>query len=635
MKYQYCTSLTDMANINRNYLEQDIDDGCWFYQLPRLENGDNMFYNDTMAELYEGRIPLWHFESNLQSLQSGVNMFKGCSLDAVSVKRIADTLPDSAAGMPTGTITLGIHCSLEGDSSVAASLTKMANKGWSIETEYNLPYGFTELEYLESAGIQYIDTGEFLDSEWSVTVTAANTAPNNDAGANGVFGHSYSAPNRFAFSLYPELSTHRMVAWIGLGDFGDSYLDWGVDSSVFHTYSLNKSMLTFDGSPVLDILTEPFTNTTYTSFLFDVNKDSHNGFIGRISSAILYQGNSKKRDFRPALDAEGTPCMFDWVSRTCFYNEGLGTFGYKVKRTGEEVAPAGITALEYLEASGTQCIETGLTVNASNGASVEWSMNTKTDYANVLSVSNADLAGRPINAGGFYVPYWNGVSAKFLAVFMDLGENNYTLDEEVQLNTKYVSNLNWLNDHKITLNNKLMGSIPEDVTSYECANPVLFGSSRNGDLLNVARLNGKIYRARISENDVVIHDFIPVLMRKTTTVAEGTTTRDVTEYIPGMYDQITGQFYENNGSGTFGYRVLHQETEVEPTTFSLRDPYYVAPSGVYARLVAENELDIVADTDMEADVADQEGYIWFANTGEAYENFGVTQQLEEWEVIDA
>ena len=233
----------------------------------------------------------------------------------------------------------------------------MTNVDSCIELEYNesmrkklqeaiastpdLPSGFTELEYLESNGTQYIDTGEFLDSEWSVTVTAANTAPNNDAGANGVFGHSYSAPNRFSFSLYPELSTHRIVAWISLGDFADDYLTWDVDSSVFHTYSLNKSMLTFDGSPVseLEIVTEPFTNTTYTSFLFDVNRANHNGFIGRVSSAILYQGNSKKRDFRPVLDAAGKPCMYDTVSQTCFPNVGKGTFGYKIKATGETVAP--------------------------------------------------------------------------------------------------------------------------------------------------------------------------------------------------------------------------------------------------------------------------------------------------------
>ena len=404
MKYKDCTSLEDLANVNSNYLEQDIDDGCWFYQLPSLINGDNMFYNDDMTELYEGRVPLWHFESNLQSLQSGVNMFKGCALDAASVKRIADTLPNS----DNGTITLGIHYSLEGDSSVASSLTKIGTKGWSVETEYNLPYGFTELDYLASSGTQYIDTREFLDSEWSVTITAANTAPSNNNNSFGLFGFSAGAPNVFALSVYCEMPSSRNVSWVGLGDFGEMFLSWDINTSLFHTYSLNKSMLTFDGSPALEIQTAPFSNSTYTSFLFKYNSTTRNGFIGRVTSAILYQGNSKKRDFVPVLDTDGVPCMYDTVSHTCFRNAGSGTFGYRIKRTGREESP-----------------------------------------------------------------------------------------------------------------------------------------------------------------------------------------------------------------------------------FSLRDPYYVAPSGVYARLVTENELDIVADTDMQSDVAAQDGYTWFANTSEAYAQFDITQQPAEWEVIDA
>ena len=229
-------------------------------------------------------------------------------------------------------------------------------------------------------------------------------------------------------------------------------------------------------------------------------------------------------------------------------------------------------------------------------------MNKKSNYANILSVNNADLTGAHINPGGFVAPYWNGVSVPFLAVFMDLGETNYTLDEDVQLNTKYISNLNWLNNHKITLNNKLMGSIPADVTSYDCANPILFGSSRAGTLLNSSRLNGKIYRARISKNAGITHDLIPALN------AEG---------VPGMFDKVSKQFFVNNGTGSFGYRI-----KGAPTTFALRDPHRVAPSGVYARLIAENELEIVADTEETTG----EGWEWFSSTADAYAHFGITEQ---------
>ena len=87
--------------------------------------------------------------------------------------------------------------------------------------------------------------------------------------------------------------------------------------------------------------------------------------------------------------------------------------------------------------------------------------------------------------------------------------------------------------------------------------------------------------------------------------------------VPGMFDTVSKTFYTNVGTGTFGYRVKQTGEVVSP--MSLRDPYRVAPSGVYARKVSETELEIVADTEETSG----DGWEWFANTGEAYEHFGI------------
>lgn len=113
----------------------------------------------------------------------------------------------------------------------------------------------------------------------------------------------------------------------------------------------------------------------------------------------------------------------------------------------------------------------------------------------------------------------------------------------------------------------------------------------------------------------VSYDLIPVLDE------EGT---------PCMWDTVSHQKLPNVGTGTFGYRIKATGEVVEPnaTTYSLRaprDPYYVAPSGVYARLAGENELEILADTEETTG----EGWVWFANTAEAYEqHFGIVTQEE-------
>lgn len=91
--------------------------------------------------------------------------------------------------------------------------------------------------------------------------------------------------------------------------------------------------------------------------------------------------------------------------------------------------------------------------------------------------------------------------------------------------------------------------------------------------------------------------------------------------VPGMWDTVSKQFFENAGTGVFGYRV-----KGAPATYSLRDPHRVAPSGVWARLAADGTLDAVAETELDEEQTTAQGYAYFANTAEAAEVLGATEQ---------
>jgi hypothetical protein len=115
----------------------------------------------------------------------------------------------------------------------------------------------------------------------------------------------------------------------------------------------------------------------------------------------------------------------------------------------------------------------------------------------------------------------------------------------------------------------------------------------------------RLFTAKITQGATVIHDLVPVL--------DDTGT-------PCMYDKVSKQCFYNKGTGSFGYRIKRTGETVAP--MSLRDPWRVAPSGVYARVKGENELEVLADTEETTG----EGWEWFANTAEAYEHFGITEQ---------
>lgn len=115
----------------------------------------------------------------------------------------------------------------------------------------------------------------------------------------------------------------------------------------------------------------------------------------------------------------------------------------------------------------------------------------------------------------------------------------------------------------------------------------------------------RVYSFKVSQGSSITCDLVPYL------TADGT---------PCMYDKVSGQCFYNAGTGTFGYRV--KTTGATHAPMSLRDPYYTAPSGVYARPSGENQLEILADTEEPTG----DGWEWFANTGEAYEHFGIKQE---------
>lgn len=49
----------------------------------------------------------------------------------------------------------------------------------------------------------------------------------------------------------------------------------------------------------------------------------------KLYSFTITKGGALVRDFVPALDGAGTPCLYDMVSSTFFYNAGTGEFGYE------------------------------------------------------------------------------------------------------------------------------------------------------------------------------------------------------------------------------------------------------------------------------------------------------------------
>ena len=183
-----------------------------------------------------------------------------------------------------------------------------------------LPRGYTELEYLESTGTQYIDTGYIPTINTNIK-TRASVKYNSSNTPVALFGYlSGNNPyNRYAVQYQKNIiycSKGKTETSNGTIDYtkmcnietqGDKYIYDGVTISV--------SPLDFSAANTLSIIL--FARKTT-----NVNRHSK----AKMSYFKIYENDKLVMDLIPCLNSNNIPCMYDIVSRKTFYNKGTGEF---------------------------------------------------------------------------------------------------------------------------------------------------------------------------------------------------------------------------------------------------------------------------------------------------------------------
>ena len=200
-----------------------------------------------------------------------------------------------------------------------------------------LPYA-EELEYLESKGKQYINTGVYVNPDYSIEVTFVMSQRN--ATWDTLFGTRNSSQARFtarwANSATGKLGVHRSNAKTTNYEFiDDANATKTMVTDTWHTIKLAKREYIFDGA-----LRKTFSATTSTTsfpypiYLFalcNAGSPADYGYF-RIKSAKMWNSADELiRDFIPVIDKEGKAAMYDKVNGEFYYNKGTGSFkvGYK------------------------------------------------------------------------------------------------------------------------------------------------------------------------------------------------------------------------------------------------------------------------------------------------------------------
>ena len=372
----------------------------------------------------------------------------------------------------------------------------------TVDKINGLPVGFKEVEYLESTGVQYIDTGIAGSSTLKIEMNGQKS------GASfGVYFGAGTGNNRIQAIYLDNYNSAR------IGDVTNTHL--GRDTEKFNIVvdTLNKNVI-YNGT------TYPFayTSALTTLNIFIFTRNEGGSFADKASAKCwsfkIWDNNALVRDFIPCLDNNGRPCMYDLVGKKAYYNLGTGAdFSY-----GREIHP-----VEYLESTGTQYINMGIKSSANMSVKAKFNLSDVSTKAVFGSYSGPSTNG----VGVFFGTAGGNIPGK---VYCNNTNVAVSPDLTLSTNTNYEIEMSGTT---LVINGSTYTSEATASNSYDM---LLFARSNNGTVER--QISGKIYNLKIWDNGTIARNYIPCIDENN---------------VPFMFDRVTHTAFLNAGTDEFLY----------------------------------------------------------------------------------
>lgn len=368
------------------------------------------------------------------------------------------------------------------------------------------------VDYLESTGTQYIDTGIVGDLTTEINCEAAIVEAGN-ASVTNIMGNNVTSTRAITINMSANI-TNPSPSRIRFGNTDNTTVAGATNLNTFYKYNTNKDKLTVKDTNNNILNTYAFNATTaFTTngnILIYKLGDTSTQYIGKIKvrSASIINNGTIVRNFIPAIDENGVGYMFDKITHTIYDNAGTGTFGYSARE------------VEYLESDGAGAIVAGVTVDNTCGYDVKW-MALNADDRIILGTKGAGES-RWVLSGS------NNPN-------VNLSWNTSSGSTGLGLNKIQTAQMNYLNNRKRILNDIELTPITETLSSSASTyNVGIFGGYWGASSISLYS-TCRIYYAKITKGTEFIRDFIPM-------IKDGS---------PCLFDKIGGLYYFGTGTGTF------------------------------------------------------------------------------------
>ena len=172
------------------------------------------------------------------------------------------------------------------------------------------------VNFIQSNGTQYFDTGFVPDNNTRVIVDIELLEDNNNA---TLFGARSSATS----NNYAVMWTNKVLR----SDYNNAYTQkWNVEKTKRRVIDKNKETTTIDG------VSQSYVNASFrapgTMMLLALNNNGNVKWqtAAKLYSCKVYDNGLIIRDYWPCYDPDGVACLYDKVEKKYYYNAGSGEF---------------------------------------------------------------------------------------------------------------------------------------------------------------------------------------------------------------------------------------------------------------------------------------------------------------------
>ena len=218
-----------------------------------------------------------------------------------------------------------------------------------------LPTGYTELEYIESTGTQYINTGYYPKINTRVEMDLSFNGSFKTTGSSFISSGEASGDMRFTVNFGGASGQSKQIYyWLrktlasGAANRNKTYTQDIINNRNTMILDRKTGMVTYAN---IDFQAESATGDVNGELKLFAQFDNtpFQAYNMRLYTFTIKEDNEKIMNLIPCLDASERPCLYDTISKATLYNQGTGEFRAGPENTNATVNVNGLIPIYNVE----------------------------------------------------------------------------------------------------------------------------------------------------------------------------------------------------------------------------------------------------------------------------------------------